>query len=112
MTRVAFDFSEVVIDCLHDEEIKFTNAIDPEVDSSEFIAELFQNLRLTCQEAELEELFKQEHFHFVNSLYIKKKIERLVNDHYFESEKLCQIPLDKKPRLYVNLKRLNILISP
>jgi hypothetical protein len=57
MAQVIFDFKELIVDCLHDEEIKFTNAINPEIDRKRFISELFENLKFTCQEADLEELF-------------------------------------------------------
>ena len=57
MSQIVFDFSELITTCLHKPAIKFTNAISQEIDSKTFISELFQNLKLTCQEAELEELF-------------------------------------------------------
>ena len=106
MTKIVFDFSELITDCLHDKEIKFTNAISQEIDGKLFISELFKSLQFVCQEAELEELFQQEHFHFVNSLYTKKKIERLVDNDYIEPGKLCQIPLGKEPRLYGKLRKI------
>jgi hypothetical protein len=106
MSQVIFDFSKLIINCLHDEEIKFTNAISQEIDSKKFISELFQNLQLTCQEAELEELFKREHFHFVQNSYIVEKIESLVDNPYLDYNKLCQIPLGQEPRLYGNLKKV------
>ncbi|CAG8455856.1 2006_t:CDS:2 [Ambispora gerdemannii] len=49
-----------------------------EIDSKVFISELFQNLKLTCQEAELEELLERDHFHVVNNSYVKGKIENLL----------------------------------
>ena len=36
MTQVIFDFSELITDCLHDKEIKFTNAVSQEIDSKVF----------------------------------------------------------------------------
>ena len=106
MAQIVFDFSKLIIDCLHDKEIKFTNAISQELDGKVFISELFQNLQLTCQETELKELFQQEHFHFVNSLYIRKKIIKLVENPYSNFNKLCQIPLNQTPRLYGNLQKV------
>ena len=106
MPEIIFDFKELITDCLHDPEIKFTNAVSQEIDSKVFISELFQNLRLTCQEAELKELFRQEHFHFVQNSYIIEKIERLVGNPYLDYNKLCQIPLGKEPRLYGNLQKI------
>jgi len=106
MTQVIFDFSELITDCLHNKEIKFTNAISPKIDSKAFVSELFQNLQLTCQETELKELFKREHFHFVQNSYVIEKIERLVDNPYLGYNKLCQIPLGKEPRLYGNLQKV------
>src|SRR5436853_5667309 len=100
MAQVIFDFSELITDCLHDKEIKFTNAINPEIDSKAFISQLFQNLKLTCQETELEELFQQEHFHFVQSPHTIRKIKKIVDNPYLDYNKLCQIPLGQEPRLY------------
>src|SRR5436305_279797 len=100
MSQIVFDFSELITTCLHKPAIKFTNAISQEIDSKKFISELFQSLQFTCQETEIEELFQQEHFHFINSLYIKEKIEYLVNNPYLNFNKLCQIPLGQTPRLY------------
>ena len=106
MSQIIFDFKDLIAHCLHDEEIKFTNAISQEIDSKTFILELFQNLKLTCQEAELEELFKLEHFHLIRDTYIRRKIIKLVNNPYLDFNRLCQIPLDKKMRLYGNLKKV------
>src|SRR5439155_24735078 len=100
MAQIVFNFSELITDCLHDKEIKFTNSINQEIDSKVFIAELFQSLQFACQETELEELFQQEHFHLIHNPYIKKKIKRLVDNPYSNFNKLCQIPLGKEPRLY------------
>ncbi|CAI2188729.1 5559_t:CDS:2 [Funneliformis geosporum] len=108
MTQVIFDFKDLITHCLHDEEIEFTNAFNPEIDSKAFISELFQNLKSVCQETELKELFKKEHFHFVQNPYTKGKIERLINNPYFELTNLCQIPLTQGFRLYGNLKRPGI----
>src|SRR5437879_3332910 len=105
MTQVIFDFSELITDCLHEPEIKFTNAISQEIDSKVFISELFQNLKLACSE-ELKELLEMDHFHLVKSRYIKEKIERLIDNDYINLEKLCQIPLGKEPRLYGNLQKI------
>ncbi|CAG8698636.1 6540_t:CDS:1, partial [Ambispora gerdemannii] len=60
---------------------------------------------MICQETELKELFKREHFHFVRNPYIKEKIEILVDNPYLEFTNLCQIPLGKEPRLYGNLQK-------
>lgn len=106
MAQVVFDFSELITHCLHDNEIRFTNAISPEINGKEFISELFRNLKFTCQEAELEELFQQEHFHFVKDSHTKKKIEELVNNPYLDYNRLCQVPLSKEMRLYGNLQRV------
>src|SRR5438128_3335294 len=106
MSQIVFDFSELIINCLHEPEIKFTNAISQEIDSKTFIAELFQNLQLTCQETELKELFQQEHFHFVQNPHIIEKIESLVDNPYLDYNKLCQIPLGQTPRLYGNLQKV------
>ncbi len=106
MSQVVFDFSELITHCLHDEEVEFTNAFNPEIDGKNFISELFQNLKLTCQETDLKELFQQEHFHFVQNSYIIEKIESLVNNPYLDYNKLCQIPLSQEFRLYGNLKKL------
>jgi hypothetical protein len=106
MTQVVFDFSEIITDCLHDKEIKFTNAINQEIDNKVLISELFKNLQLTCQETELKELFQKEHFHFVQNSYIIEKIERLVDNPYLDYNKLCQIPLGQIPRLYGNLQKI------
>src|SRR5438045_8810969 len=102
MSQVVFDFKDLITHCLHNEEIEITNAISPEIDGKEFISELFQNLKLTCKEAELEELFKKEHFHLVKRRHIKEKIERLVDNPYLDYNKLCQVPLSKEMRLYGN----------
>lgn len=106
MTQVIFDFSKLIINCLHDKELSFTNAISPETDSKQFVSELFQNLQLTCQETELKELFQREHFHFVQNSYIIEKIEILVDNPYLDYNKLCQIPLGQEPRLYGNLQKV------
>jgi hypothetical protein len=106
MTQVIFDFSELITNCLHDEEIRFTNDINPEIDSKAFISELFQNLKFTCQETDLKELFQKEHFHFIQNPYTIGKIEKLVNKPYFELTNLCQIPLSQEFRLYGNLKKV------
>ena len=106
MPQIVFDFQKVVNSCLHDQEIKFTNAINQELASKNFIAELFQILKFACQEIKIEELFQQEHFHFVKSPYIKKKIEKLVDNPYFDYNRLCQIPVSKEARLYGNLKKI------
>src|SRR4051794_12766583 len=106
MSQIVFDFKELITDCLHEPEIKFTNAISQEIDNKRFISELFQNLQLTCQEAELKELLERDHFHVVLNSYIKGKIEKLVDNPYFEFTKLCQIPLGKESRLYGNLQKI------
>ena len=106
MPQIVFDFKGLVTHCLHDEEIKFTNAISLEIDSKVFISELFKNFQLTCQETELKELFRQEHFHIVQNSYVAGKIERLVDKPYLDYNKLCQIPLGKEPRLYGNLQKV------
>lgn len=106
MAQIVFDFSGLITYCLHDKEIKFSNAIGSEIDSKIFISQLFQNLQITCQETELKKLFQQEHFHFVQKPYIKEKIERLVDNPYFELTNLCQIPLSGEFRLYGNLKKI------
>jgi hypothetical protein len=106
MTQIVFDFSELIIDCLHDKDIKFTNSLSQEMDRKAFISELFQNLQLACQETELKELFKRERFHFVQNPYIIGKIERLINNKYLELTTLCQIPLGQTPRLYGNLQKV------
>src|SRR5215469_9220120 len=106
MSQIIFDFKDLIIHCLHDKEIGFTNAISPEIDSKIFISELFRNLQMICQETEIKELFRQDHFHFVQNPYIKEKIESLVDNPYFELTNLCQIPLGQEPRLYGNLKKV------
>src|SRR3954449_8230773 len=106
MTQVVFDFKDLITSCLHNEEVEFTNAFNPEIDSKIFISELFQNLKSVCQETELEELFNQEHFHFVEKPYVKKKIEGLIDNDYLEITKLGQIPLSQGFRLYGNLKKV------
>src|SRR4051812_23909308 len=104
MTRIIFDFSELITNCLHDEEIRFTNAISPEIDSKTFISELFQNLKLSFRE-ELEELLERHHFHLVKRTDIKNKIEQLVDNPYLNLNKLCQIPLGQEFRLYGNIQK-------
>lgn len=106
MPQIIFDFKDLICHCLHEPEIKFTNAIGSEIDGRTFIAELFKNLQMVCQEAELKELFKREHFHFVQNPYIAGKIIRLVDKPYLDFDRLCQIPLGQQPRLYGNLKKL------
>jgi len=106
MAQVIFDFKELITDCLHEPEIKFTNAINQEINSKIFASELFQNLKLACQEAELKELFRREHFHFIQSPYIIEKIERLIDNKYLELTTLCQIPLGQELRLYGNLQKI------
>jgi hypothetical protein len=106
VTQIVFDFKDLITHCLHDKEIRFTNAISLEVDSRVFISKLFQNLKSICQEVELEELFQRDHFHFVKSSYTKDKIEKLINDKYLETTRLCQIPLSQEFRLYGNLKKV------
>ena len=106
MPQIVFDFKDLIIHCLHDKEVKFTNAIRQEMDNKAFVSELFQNLQLTCQETELKELFRQEHFHFIQNSYVAGKIERLVGKPYLDYNKLCQIPLGKEPRLYGNLQKV------
>ena len=106
MAQIVFDFKDLITYCLHDKEIKFTNAISQEIDSKTFISELFRNLQLTCQETELRELFHRDHFHFVQKPYVKEKIESLVDNPYFEFTNLCQIPLSQEFRLYGNLQKV------
>ena len=43
MAQIVFDFKDLITDCLHDEEIGFTNAINQEIDSKAFVSQLFQN---------------------------------------------------------------------
>jgi hypothetical protein len=106
MPQIVFDFKDLITHCLHDEEAKFTNATSQEIDSKVFISELFRSLQFACQEAEIKELFQQEHFHFIRNPYIKEKIESLVNNPYLDYNKLCQIPLGQEPRLYGNLQKI------
>lgn len=106
MTQIVFDFKDLITHCLHDNEIRFTNAINLEINGKVFVSELFQNLKLTCQEGNLEELFQQEHFHLIRDTRTKEKIENLVDNPYFDYNKLCQIPLSKEMRLYGNLKKV------
>src|SRR5436305_450405 len=105
MAKIVFDFSKLIIYCLHDKKIRFTNAVRQEINCKTFIAELFQNLQIACQE-KLEELLEMHHFHLIKRKDIKHKIERLVDDAYLDLEKLCQIPLGKEPRLYGNLQKI------
>src|SRR5256885_141906 len=105
MTQIVFDFSELITDCLHEPEIKFTNAISREIDSKTFIAELFKGFKLVCRK-ELKELLEMDHSHLVKSRYIKEKIESLVDNPYLDYNKLCQIPLGQTPRLYGNLQKV------
>jgi hypothetical protein len=106
MTQIVFDFKDLITHCLHDEEVEFTNAINLGIDIKTFISELFQNLKSVCQETKLEELFQQEHFHLIRDTRIKEKIENLVDNPYFDYNKLCQIPLSQEFRLYGNLKKV------
>jgi len=106
MAQIVFDFKDLITNCLHDEENSFTNAISSEIDSKEFIAELFGSFKFTCQEADLEELFQQEHFHLIGNSQIKKKIEKLVDNPYLDFNRLCQVPLGQEPRLYGSLKKI------
>src|SRR5437660_12433690 len=106
MSQIIFDFKDLITNCLHDEEIRFTNAISSEIDSKTFISELLRSLQMICQETELKELFRQDHFHFVQNSYIIEKIESLVDNPYFELTNLCQIPLGQEARLYGNLKKI------
>jgi hypothetical protein len=105
MTQVIFDFSELVTNCLHDKEIKFTNAISQEIDSKKTISELFKGFKLVCRK-ELKELLEADHSHLVKSRYVKEKIEKLVDNPYLDYNKLCQIPLGQEPRLYGSLKKI------
>jgi len=106
MSQIVFDFKELITDCLHEPEIKFTNAISQKIENKKFIFELFESFKFACQETELEELFQQEHFHFIQSSYIKEKIEKLADNPYFDYNRLCQIPLGQEARLYGNLKKI------
>jgi hypothetical protein len=106
MSQIVFDFKDLITHCLHDEEIKFTNAISQKTDSKALVSDLIQNFQLTCQETELKELFQQEHFHFVQNSYVVGKIKRLVDNPYFDYNKFCQIPLGKETRFYGNLKKI------
>src|SRR4051794_1519153 len=106
MSQVVFDFSELIIHCLHREEIEFTNAFNPEIDSKVFISELFQNLQSICQEAELKELFQRKHFHFIQKPHIAEKIEKLVDKPYLNFDRLCQVPISQEFRLYGNLQKI------
>jgi len=106
MSQIVFDFKDLITHCLHDEENSFTNSISSEIDSKVFISELLQNFQLTCQETELKELLRQEHFHIVKNPYIIGKIKKLVDKPYLNFERLCQIPLGQTPRLYGNLKKI------
>lgn len=76
MAQIIFDFSELITDCLHDEEIKFTNAIVQELDSKKTISELFKGFKLVCQK-ELKELLEMDHSHLVKSRYIKEKNRKI-----------------------------------
>jgi len=105
MSQVIFDFSELITDCLHDQEINFTNAIIQGLDSKKTISELFKDFKLVCRK-ELRELLEMDHSHLVKSRYIKEKIERLVDNPYLDYNKLCQIPLGQTPRLYGNLQKI------
>ena len=67
MAQITFDFKDLIVHCLHDKEIKFTNAISEKLASKVFISELFLNLQIICQETEIKELFQQEHFHFIQN---------------------------------------------
>lgn len=69
MSQVIFDFSELIADCLHDQEINFTNAIVRGLDSKKTISELFKDFKLVCRK-ELRELLEMDHSHLVKSRYI------------------------------------------
>jgi len=105
MAKIVFSFSKLITYCLHDKKRKFTNAIKPEMISKKSLAELFQSLRFIC-EKELEELWEIDHFHLVESYYIKEKISKLTNDDYLYSKRILQIPLGKEPRLYGTLQKV------
>jgi hypothetical protein len=106
MAQIIFDFKDLITHCLHDEEVEFTNAVNPEIDAKTFTLELFQNLKLSCQEGELEELFQRDHFHFVQNPHTIGKIKSLVTNPYLKLDRLCQIPLSQEFRLYGNLKKI------
>ena len=78
MAKLVFDFSELIIYCLHDKKINFTNAISQEVNCKMLLVELFQSIQFACQK-ELEELLEMNHFHLVEKLYLKEKISKLAN---------------------------------
>ena len=51
-------------------------------------------------------MLSTDHFHFVESSYIKEKLCRIVGDDYLYSKRILQIPLGKEPRLYGILQKI------
>jgi hypothetical protein len=47
-----------------------------------------------------------EHFHLVESSYIKEKISQIIGDDYLYAKRILQIPLGKEPRLYGTLQKI------
>ena|SRR6185369_9275248 len=105
MARIVFDFSELITTCLHDKEKKFTNAIKLETSCKKFTAELLRSLQFASS-GELTELLEADHFHSVESAYIKEKISKIINDDYLYTKRILQIPLGKEPRLYGTLQKI------
>lgn len=105
MAKVVFDFSELITNCLHNKKRKFTNAIKLGINNKEFIAELFRSFQFVSR-GELEELLSTNHFHFVESSYIKEKISEIIDDDYLYAKRILQIPLGKEPRLYGTLQKI------
>ena len=46
MSQVLFDFSGLIMDCLHDKEIKFTNAVSQEIDAKYLLLNYLEVLNL------------------------------------------------------------------
>jgi len=105
MAKIVFDFSELITDCLHDKAEKFTNAIKLETSCKKFVAELFRSFQFASR-GELEEVLDSDHFHFVESFYIKEKISEIIGDDYLYSKRILQVPLGKEPRLYGTLQKI------
>lgn len=105
MAKIVFSFSGLIIDCLHDKKSKFTNAIKPAIISKKTLAELFQNLQLISQK-DLADLWEMDHFHLVESSYIKEKIGTIISDDYLYAKRILQIPLSKEFRLYGTLQKI------
>ena len=107
MSQTLFDFSNLFVDCIHQED--FTNAIKKE-EIKLIFADFLQIVQL-CSSQEWKE-FAQEikHCHEVKDEWTKRRIGRLINWNKkeiaeLERKLIWQIPLGKEARLFGILEK-------